>query len=99
MGNATSVGILKLAVLCGSAAADRDPQVTGRQSRSSLSRGSATCLQTAQKAVSVRNRRAKIFRDGLSHVRERIAHTEIRGRAASRRIHQNRHILTRMVGG
>src|SRR5260370_15970567 len=43
------------------------------------------------------NRSAEILRDRLPHIRQRVPHSQIYARPASRRIRQNRHILPRMI--
>src|SRR6266851_1528061 len=51
----------------------------------------------AQEAFPVRNRGGEIIGDGLAHVRQRIAHAQIHTGSTTRGIHDDRHVLSRMV--
>src|SRR5260370_30726823 len=74
-------------------------RVTSHRTCFSLPRYFITSLppHLTQEALPMRNRPAEVLRNGLSHIRQRVPHSQVYAGAASRRIRQNRHVLPRMI--
>src|SRR5208283_2917936 len=54
--------------------------------------------QASEETGPVRNPAAEILGDGLAHISERVADTEVRPMSDARRIRENRRVFARVVG-